>query len=112
MRCDSANTSDSLAISRSVVHTVGTMRSSHPSIGAKIRWHRSRLGWSLRELGARSGTPYSLIGRWENRGADPSFAQASRLAEALGIPVESLWDTTPAPASPPRGCAQRAHMSP
>jgi transcriptional regulator with XRE-family HTH domain len=72
--------------------------STHPTIGPKIEWHRRhRLGWTLRELSRRSGVTYTLIGRWERQDADPDFGQASKLAHALGISVETLWDTSPPP---------------
>jgi len=85
------------------------MTSTHPSIGPKIRYHRKQRGWSLRELEDRAGFPFSLISRWERRLADPDFGQSSKIAEAFGIPVEWLWDLSPAPKDPPQR-ARKEHV--
>lgn len=75
------------------------MPSSHPTIGEKIRHFREQRGWTLSELGERSGINFRLISTWERREADPDFAQTSRLAKALRVSVERLWNAKPAPKS-------------
>lgn len=72
----------------------------HPTIGPKIRWYRQARGCSVRELGRRSGVPFSLISRYERAAANPTYANALRLAKALGVGIDTLWDHTPAPAFP------------
>ena len=62
------------------------------------RW-RHRRGWSLRELGARSGVSYVTIQRIEAGKMNPTLDTLEKLATALGIGVREL---IPAAARPPR----------
>jgi len=78
--------------------------STHPTIGLKIKWHRKRLRWSQRKLDERSGITYTLISRWERQMADPDYGQASKLADAMGIPLGPLWDASPPPAAVQEKC--------
>jgi transcriptional regulator with XRE-family HTH domain len=48
------------------------------------RW-RERCGWSLRELGARSGVSYVTVQRIEARKMSPTLDTLEKLATALGI---------------------------
>lgn len=60
-------------------------------VGASVKELREIKGWSVRELGRRSGTSASLISRME--GAEDwnvTLDNLSRVADALGISVGDL----------------------
>ncbi len=56
-----------------------------------LRSWRERRGWSLRELGERSGVSYVTIQRIEARTLDPRVTTLEKLARALGIPTRDLF---------------------
>ena len=64
------------------------------------RW-RHRRGWSLRELGARSGVSYVTVQRIEAGKMNPTLNLLEKLAIALGISVRELIPA--APRSPGKG---------
>jgi transcriptional regulator with XRE-family HTH domain len=76
------------------------MPSSHPTLGPNLRRFREEKGLNLRQLGAVTGFPFSLISRWERRMADPDYGQTLKLALALGIPPDWLWNVSQMPAPP------------
>jgi len=57
----------------------------------RLRQWRDRRGWSLRELGERSGVSYVTIQRIEAGTANPSVRVLQRLAEALEISLRDLF---------------------
>ena len=67
-------------------------RSSHPTIGLKIKRIREMRGLKLRELGSMCGLSFSMIGRWERQESDPSWDQVCKLASALEVSPRMLWD--------------------
>ncbi len=79
----------------------GRQERRHPTLGGNLYWWRLTRRLSHRELGARAGLAYRSVGAWETGERDPSYDEACRLAEALEIPVQYLWDHVPAPLSPP-----------
>jgi transcriptional regulator with XRE-family HTH domain len=61
------------------------------NIGARIRKRRLALGWSLRELEARSGVDDAVISRIEHGDiAQPRLDKLNRLARALDLNVAEL----------------------
>jgi len=56
-----------------------------------LRQWRERRGWSLRELGERSGVSYVTIANVEAGKLDPRLSTLERLARALGISVRTLF---------------------
>lgn len=64
-------------------------------MGLLLRQWRERRGWSLRELGERSGVSYVTIQRVETGTLSPTLATLEKLAAALGIPVRDFFPPTP-----------------
>ncbi len=52
---------------------------------------RERRGWSLRQLGERSGVSFANISNIETGKLDPRLSTLKRLARALGISVPDLF---------------------
>lgn len=55
-----------------------------------LRQWRERRGWSLRQLGERSGVSYVNISNIESGKLDPRLSTLERLARALKISVRDL----------------------
>jgi transcriptional regulator with XRE-family HTH domain len=55
-----------------------------------LKQWRERRGWSLRQLGERSGVSFVNILHIESGKADPRLSTLQRLAQALGISVRDL----------------------
>ena len=64
-------------------------------MGILLRQVRDRRGWSLRQLGERSGVSYVTIQRIEAGTLSPTVATLEKLAAALGISVREFFPTTP-----------------
>ena len=64
-------------------------------MGLLLRQIRERRGWSLRELGERSGVSYVTIQRIEAEALSPTVATLEKLAAALGMPVREFFPPTP-----------------
>ena len=56
-----------------------------------LRHWREGRGWSLRELGKRSGVSYVTIQRIEAGMLSPTVATLEKLAAALGIEVRDFF---------------------
>jgi transcriptional regulator with XRE-family HTH domain len=67
----------------------------------RLRTWRERRGWSLRELGERSGVSYVTLQRIEAGAMSPTVATLEKVANALGIVVRDLFP--PRKASGPPG---------
>ncbi len=76
-------------------------------VGARIRQRRTELGYSLRELGARTNLTASFLSQLENGQCSVSLASLQRIATALEVPMFALIENTP-PPSP----VMRAHERP
>lgn len=64
------------------------------ALGASIRKHRERLGWTLEALSERSGVDIGTISALETRDSRRTqYAQA--LARALGLTVDQLYGAHP-----------------
>jgi len=68
--------------------------------GRAVKQQREALGWSLRELAARSGISSSMISDIERGAKSPTVITVVRLAQALGISAAVLVDG--GTAAPPR----------
>lgn len=58
----------------------------------KVKYYRTFEGLSQRELASLSGTAASTICEIESGKRIPNVLLAVRIARALGVPVEDLWD--------------------
>jgi transcriptional regulator with XRE-family HTH domain len=58
-----------------------------------LKQWRDQRGWSLRQLGERSGVSYVSISLIENGQLDPRLSTLERLARALEIRVRDLFPT-------------------
>ena len=81
------------------------------NIGERIVIARTNAGLTQAELAKRMDIPYQTIGHWERNMSSPKFSSLERLANALGINVETLIcgqaaeDTVkenPVPDEPPK----------
>lgn len=72
----------------------------HPYTGPKIRFYRELRGLTLRQLGKLSGVHYRTIDGYELRHTTPNYEKVGRIAAALGVTLELLWDHSLPPASP------------
>ena len=77
------------------------MEKIHPHTGPKIRFYRLLRGWVLRDLEGHSGVDWGLIARYERRETAPQYEKCGRIARALGVTLEHLWDHTPPPSATP-----------
>lgn len=64
------------------------------NIGAQIKHIRKQLGFTLRVLSNRSGLSINAISRIENHQTSPTVNSVHRIAQALGVPIASLFDET------------------
>lgn len=60
------------------------------NIGERIMIARTNAGLTQAELAKRMDIPYQTIGHWERNMSSPKFSSLERLANALGINVETL----------------------
>ncbi len=60
------------------------------NIGERIVIARTNAGLTQAELAKRMDIPYQTIGHWERNISSPKFSSLERLADALGINVETL----------------------
>lgn len=70
-------------------------------LGSNLRRLRAERGWTLAETARRSGLSVGTLSKVENGLLSLTFANLSRLAEGLGVPVGTLFaaaDAAPAPA--------------
>jgi transcriptional regulator with XRE-family HTH domain len=73
-------------------------------VARAIKERRERMGLTLRDLSAKSGISSSMISDVERAAKSPTIATVSALAEALGIPVSTLFES-------PRQRRGRIHVS-
>jgi HTH-type biofilm formation transcriptional regulator len=64
-------------------------------VGLLLRTWRARRGYSLRELGDRSGVSYVTIAKIEAGTMSPTVMTLDKLAAALDIRVRDLFPSTP-----------------
>lgn len=56
-----------------------------PLVGKQLRDARKRAGLTQAELGAKVGISGSAVGQWEQGKTTPSWKQAQKVAEVLGV---------------------------
>lgn len=67
-------------------------------VGQRIRQRRKELGFSLRELGARTGLTASFLSQVENHQCSLSLASLQRIATALEVPMFAFLDDSQPPS--------------
>ena len=60
------------------------------NIGERIVIARTNAGLTQAELAKRMDIPYQTIGHWERNMSSPKFSSLEKLADALGINIETL----------------------
>ncbi len=72
--------------------------------GVRLRELREQAGLSQAQLGERAGMAYQAIARLERGEREPTWPTALKLAEALGVDLNSF---SPPPPPPPRPTGKR-----
>jgi transcriptional regulator with XRE-family HTH domain len=72
-------------------------------VGPRIRQRRNELGYSLRELGARTNLTASFLSQVENGQCSVSLASLQRIATALEVPMFAFLEDSPPPSPVMRG---------
>jgi transcriptional regulator with XRE-family HTH domain len=70
-------------------------------LGRNLRRLRAERGWTLAETARRSGLSIGTLSRVENGLLSLTFANLSRLADGLGVPVAVLFAADPPPQAAP-----------
>ncbi len=78
-------------------------------VGTRIRQRRNELGYSLRELGARTNLTASFLSHVENGQSSVSLASLQRIATALEVPMFAFLESSP-PPSPVMRAADRTRL--
>ena len=71
-------------------------------MGANLRYWREARGLGVNALGSLAGVAPSMISALELGGTNATYGTMMKLARALGVGVEYLWDHHPPPAPPVR----------
>jgi len=66
-------------------------RSSPPTLGAVMRGIRSRGGWTLKEMSAKSGIPVSTLSKVEHDRLTLSYDKLQQLSQRLNIRMSDLF---------------------
>jgi transcriptional regulator with XRE-family HTH domain len=66
------------------------------TVARNVRSSRSRLGWTLEQLCARSGVSKGALVALENGSGNPNLATLIRITDALGVPLSVLLADGPA----------------
>lgn len=78
-------------------------------VGPRIRQRRNELGYSLRELGARTNLTASFLSQVENGQCSVSLASLQRIATALEVPMFAFLENSP-PPSPVMRASERPRL--
>jgi transcriptional regulator with XRE-family HTH domain len=78
-------------------------------VGARIRQRRKELGYSLRELGARTNLTASFLSQVENGQSSVSLASLQRIATALEVPMFAFLENAQ-PRSPVMRVGERPRL--
>jgi transcriptional regulator with XRE-family HTH domain len=68
-------------------------------LGARVRELRQDRGLTLKALGRRAGLSHPFLSQLERGLARPSVGSVERIAQALQVPVGSLWTARPSEAA-------------
>jgi transcriptional regulator with XRE-family HTH domain len=66
-------------------------RASPPTLGAVMRGIRSRNGWTLKEMSAKSGIPVSTLSKVEHDRLTLSYDKLQQLSQRLSIRMSDLF---------------------
>ena len=64
---------------------------SGPTLGALLRGLRHREGWTLKEMSAKSGIPFSTLSKIEHDRLTLSFDKLQQLSKRLGMRMSELF---------------------
>jgi transcriptional regulator with XRE-family HTH domain len=62
------------------------------SFGRRLQELRVAAGLTQKQLAGESGIPQPTIAHWERGSREPLMSNAALLADALGVPVQSLYE--------------------
>jgi transcriptional regulator with XRE-family HTH domain len=68
---------------------------SEQNLGQRVRDIRKARGWTLQDLGDKTGLAVSTISKMERGDISLTYDRFMRLAQGLGLDVGELFDTTP-----------------
>ena len=80
----------------------------HGDIGGRIRTLREAAGITLADLARKLATHPSNIQRWEQGRVSPNWRSLARIADALGVAVESLVSDVSTEPQTSRGTSESA----
>jgi XRE family transcriptional regulator, aerobic/anaerobic benzoate catabolism transcriptional regulator len=80
------------------MHYISSVASYLETVGAAVRSHRERLGWSRRELAAHSGLSERFLAQLETGDGNISLRRFADVAHALGTSPSVLLGPADAPA--------------
>lgn len=69
----------------------------HPYFAGNLRYWRSQKRMSVEDLAKSTGLAKRTIYAYEARLANPRYISACKIAKALGIRVDLIWDHQPPP---------------
>lgn len=67
------------------------MKSQHPTLGRLLRSLRSRNGWTLKQMSARSGIPLSTLSKVEHDRLTLTYDKLQMLSQRLNMPMSELF---------------------
>lgn len=67
------------------------------SVGKRIKIQRVKLGLSQEELASKMNLSIGILSKWERDKSEPSFKSTLKLAEALEVPKDYFFYSTPEP---------------
>lgn len=71
------------------------MSSSHATLGAVLRGLRTRQGWTLKEMSAKTGIPVSTLSKIEHDRLTLSYDKLQQLSRRLGLRMSELFAEGP-----------------
>jgi transcriptional regulator with XRE-family HTH domain len=94
---------------RSKIVTVAAPAAATHNPGVALRALRRQRGWTLAEIGARTGLPISTLSKIENGKMSLSFDKLTRIAQGLEVDIGELF--SPQPATGNEGFSGRRSIS-
>jgi len=82
------------------MHYISRVSSYLEAVGAAVRSHRERLGWSRRELASHSGVSERFLAQLETGDGNISLLRFAEVARALGTSPSTLLGAADTPATP------------
>ena len=77
------------------------MSQTVPTLGALLRGLRSREGWTLKQMSAKSGIPLSTLSKVEHDRLTLTYDKLYQLSQRLGLRMSELFAESEAPGSQP-----------